>query len=43
MSNKGTYYTGLVESLGHSSRFDLLDIFQDEVEELFGPRLVAEE
>lgn len=37
------YYTGLVESLGYSSRFKLLDTFQDEVEEVFGPKLWNEE
>jgi hypothetical protein len=30
------YYTEIVESLGHTSRFPLLDTLQDEVEELFG-------
>jgi hypothetical protein len=33
------YYTQMVESLGYASRFRLLDTFQDEVEELFGPPL----
>ncbi|MUG86871.1 HD domain-containing protein [Paenibacillus timonensis] len=31
------YYRGIIESLGYSSRFALLDDLQDAVEEVFGP------
>jgi hypothetical protein len=34
------YYRGLVESLGYTSRFELLDDLQDAVEEVFGPTLL---
>jgi hypothetical protein len=37
------YYRGLVESLGYSSRFALLDDLQDVVEEVFGPTLLNAE
>lgn len=37
------YYKGLVESLGYTSRFALLDDLEDEVEEVFGPSLEVPE
>ena len=37
------YYTGLVESLGYSSRFPLLDELQDEIEQVFGTKLTQPE
>ncbi|WP_349254187.1 HD domain-containing protein [Paenibacillus sp. RC67] len=37
------YYKGIIESLGYSSRFDLLDDLQDVVEEVFGPSLLNAE
>jgi hypothetical protein len=36
------YYTNLVESLGDTSRFQLLDMFQHEVEVFFGSRFAIE-
>jgi hypothetical protein len=38
-SSQEWYYTEIVESLGYKSRFRLLDLLQDEVEELFGSPL----
>ncbi|CAM3996896.1 HD domain-containing protein [Cohnella lubricantis] len=42
-SSQEWYYKGLVESLGYNSRFPMLDDLEDEVEDVFGPRLEVPE